>query len=115
MKKRTQAMLLALAVALSTLAGVTIAAQPAAADTRYERVLVETTCGYVTTMAKVQSPEQAAAGTYTLKPTLVYRCERKYESRPYRHSHWYHALCPFTTGKPSGASVGLCWLTAHHI
>lgn len=91
--RRLLATLVAAAV-LATTAAIALSASPASADTRYERVLVEENCGYETQYAKVQTPEQAAAGTYTMKPTLVWTCTRVYDTRAYRHSHWYHGWCP---------------------
>ena len=94
-RRRVRRILAALAAAavIATTAAVALSASPASADTRYERVLVEENCGYVTQYAKVQTPEQAAAGTYTMKPTLVWTCTRVYANRPYRHVHWYHVAC----------------------
>lgn len=111
--RRLLAALVAAAV-LATTAAVALSTSPASADTRYERVLVEENCGYETQYAKVQTPEQAAAGTYTMKPTLVWTCTRVYATRPYYHTHWYHVACvaagAATKGKTSGAINTGCGL-----
>lgn len=89
---------------LALVGAVVLATTPASADTRYERALADTNCRYETQYAKVQTPEQAASGQYTMKPTLVWTCDRVYVDRPYRHSHWYHAACPTLT--VAGALTG---------
>jgi len=91
-------------VILGTTAVVVLGTTPASADTRYETVLVESNCRVVTDYAKVQTPEQAAAGTWTWKPTSRTVCDRVYSTRAYRHSHWYHAVCPALTA--AGAATG---------
>lgn len=107
-------------VVLGTTAVVVLGTTPASADTRYETVLVEKNCRTVTDYAKVQTPEQAAAGTYTMKPTSRTVCDRVYDTRPYYHAHWYHVACAgagaATKGKTSaGISTACGWLFMAHI
>ncbi len=119
MRRKTLALAMALTVALSSVIVLT-ATQPASADTRYETVLVESNCRVVTDYAKVQTPEQAAAGTYTLKPTTRTVCDRVYDTRPYYHAHWYHVACAgagaATKGKTgAGISTACGWMFMAHI
>lgn len=108
--KRIAAALLA-ALVLATAGIVLLAATPASADTRYERVLVETNCRYVTQMGLVPTYEHGYL-EYVQKPTQVWTCDRAYQNRAYRHTHWYHVACVVAgvAGKGRGTAIagGAC-------